>query len=212
MKKIIYTVNLGNYDKPKPAPKFRGWQTAIFTDDKNFKGDYDFVYFVDNRGLDLKKESRRYKWLPHIYLKGFDLYCYIDASMTLKIAPPNEPFFVKHPNRKTIISEANKIIELKKADKDKVVKQVAKYYQSGFKDNYGLFQNGFFVAQNNQKLMETVFKEVENNTHRDQLAFPYVLWKLGIIGINTISAIESKRYIKINQHINESTPHHTGIK
>lgn len=32
MKKAIVTVLLGNYDKPKKAPNFKGWDAFMFTD------------------------------------------------------------------------------------------------------------------------------------------------------------------------------------
>ncbi len=118
--------------------------------------------------------------------------------MTLKVAPPIKPFFVKHPKRMTILNEAKRIIEINKANKEDVTSQINTYFEDGFLDDYGLYQNGFFVADKGY-LLELVFAQVERYTHRDQLALPYCLWK-SQQKIDTITAKKASTFIKISKH------------
>ena len=48
-------------------------------------------------------------------------------------------------------------------------------------------------------LCELVWEQVDKFTNRDQLALPYCLWKLGL-KVDTISAKEANRYIRIHSH------------
>jgi hypothetical protein len=198
--KIIYTVNFGGYDKVKPIANFKGWHRVIFSD--VLVNGFDECILVNLKGLNAQKESRRYKWLIHKYYPNASLYCYLDASMVLLRSPMLNNCFVRHPKRNNIEIEGNKILELNKANLCDVYRQINDYKNEGFKDNLGLYQNGFFVRENNSEiniLCELVWLQVENFTNRDQLALPYCLWKLGI-KLKSISAKEANRFILIHSH------------
>ena len=198
--KIIYTVNFGGYDKVKPIARFKGWHRVIFSD--VLVNGFDECILVNLKGLNAQKESRRYKWLIHQYYPNASLYCYLDASMVLLRSPMLNNCFVRHPKRNNIQIEAKRILYLKKANKEDVDRQIKFYLNDGFKDNFGLYQNGFFVRENNSeinKLCELVCGQVDIYTNRDQLALPYCLWKLGF-KVNSISAKEASKFIRILSH------------
>ncbi len=78
-KKVVYTVVLGGYDELSPAPKFEGWDFIVFTDDVMLNSDGWTKCLVEG-SKDLQKESRKYKFLSHVYLSEYDFVCYIDGS------------------------------------------------------------------------------------------------------------------------------------
>jgi hypothetical protein len=179
-RKAIFSVLLGDYDNVSPAPLYRGWDCILFTDkDVPHSLGWDVVIVPKTNEPD--KESRRYKFLSHIYLIEYDIVCYMDANMTLRQAPPDIPTWFKHPKRNNVKDEVVAILELKKADPDMLSHQMDFYKREGFEDNEGLYQNGFFVRSHKNKevnnLMETVWSTVEAYTYRDQLALPYAMWK-----------------------------------
>jgi len=92
-KKVIYTVVLGGYDEISPAPKFEGWDFVVFTDDLSLNADGWYIINIDG---DDKKECRKYKFLSHVYLSGYDLVCYIDGNVRLIAEPPSHPIWFTH--------------------------------------------------------------------------------------------------------------------
>lgn len=180
--KVILTCLFGDYDTLQQAPNFNGWNSILFTDKKTIDPKGWDVRVVKNT-LSPEKESRRYKFLSHIYLKEYDLVCYIDANMILTKEPPSVPFWNPHPNRKRVIDEARKINELGKADKSEVDRFIQSTQQAKFRDDKGLFQNGFFVRRHSMvmnALMDKTFDLVEIFTYRDQLALPFACHLLNI--------------------------------
>jgi len=201
--KVIFTVLIGGYDELVQAPSFNGWEPVLFTDvmPKDSKG---WNVRLINPELSPEKESRRYKFLSHVYLKEYDLVCYIDANMTLLREPPSSPIWNKHYSRVRIIDEAKAILQYNKANADEITSQIRAYVQLKFKDNMGLFQNGFFVRNHsdsmNNRLMELTFDLVLKYSHRDQLALPFACEILGYLpqGLQRRNMINS--YVKLNQH------------
>lgn len=199
--KAIVSVLIGKYDTLKPAPKFPGWLTILFTDH----------HYPDNKGWTINKvqssnpviDSRYYKWLTHLKLPEVRTVCYADASMTFKQAPPEHPTWYKHPSRVSIKDEANRIIHLNKAPKTDVQNQLNYYKQQGFKDDLGLYQNGFFVRHHDtltNNLCEQVYALVTTYSHRDQLALPFALYKTNYKFQNLKPGRETRQYVTIHPH------------
>jgi hypothetical protein len=203
IKKAIYTVLIGNYDNLNPAPNFVGWDCFLFTD-LDITEPKGWNVIKVNEKLDSKKLSRKIKILGHEYLPDYNLLCYIDANITLGKKPPSHPLYVKHPNRNTVTAECEKVILLGKDEKSIVLKQLDSYTSDGFPDNFGLYQNGFFVRENNAEtnlIYNAWWIEVKKHSYRDQISFPYVLWKLAIHLYNTYLDQDVKKYYKIHPHI-----------
>ena len=201
MKKAIVCVLIGNYDKLKPAPNFKGWDTILITN----------INFTDTKGWKLHKvesenelrDSRYYKWMLHKILPNYKLFCYIDASMELIKEPPNEQTFLTHPKRRQVKKESEMIVKLGKDTKENINGQIRYYASEKFKDNFGLFQNGFFVRKNEPKfneVCELVNDITQKYSHRDQLALPFALFKTGYKIENTINGRYSSKYFKIHKH------------
>lgn len=60
-------------------------------------------------------------------------------------------------------------------------KQLELYRKQGFPMHYGLYENSIIVRNNRDekisKLMESWWKEYLRFPTRDQISFPYVIWK-----------------------------------
>jgi hypothetical protein len=153
---------------------------------------------------DLQKESRKYKFLSHLYLSEYDLVCYVDSNISFIAEPPSNPIWFSHPLRNNVLDEAKEVIRLRKANEDQVKRQIRYYIESKFPDKGGLYENNFFVRSNrNQvqnKLMEKTWDIVSNYTNRDQLALPYAMWLLQYKMENIKPKSLSTRFIKVHPH------------
>jgi hypothetical protein len=201
MKKAIVSVLIGNYDRLKHAPKYKGWDVILITD----------INFTEKKGwklhkvnsTDSLKDSRYYKWMLHKILPKYDLYCYIDASMELLTEPPSDQTFFTHPKRRHVRREAEMILKLGKDTKQKLNEQLNYYAKEKFKDNFGLFQNGFFVRRNEDKInkvCEVVNEITQTYSHRDQLALPFALFKTNYKLEKLVSGRNLKTYYKLHKH------------
>jgi len=201
MRKAIVSVLLGKYDDLKPAPKFSGWECIMFTNNT----------YKNSLGWEIRKvrsknplvDSRYYKWMTHKTLKDYDTVCYIDGSMVLKVRPPNcETWFI-HPKRANVTVEAKQILGYYPELENIITLQLNAYKLDGFKDNYGLYQNGFFVREHKKDtndLCEMVYKIAREFCHRDQLAMPYALYKTNYKMARVIDGLLSHKWIFINFH------------
>lgn len=202
MKKAIVSCLFGNYDNLIRSPYFMGWDTILFTDQQ----------LTDNKGWRVikvkstnpKKDSRFYKWITHLTLPKYDLVCYMDANMQLIKEPPEIETWFSHPNRTNTKEEAKRILESNKDDRQLVIDQMNFYKNTQFKDNKGLFQNGFFVRLHIEQtniFCATIYDIVEKYSYRDQLATPYALFKTGYVMPNIRPANQSRFYVNILQHL-----------
>ena len=198
-KKVVYTIVLGEYDELSPAPKFEGWDFIVFTDDILLNADGWTKYLVEG-GKDLQKESRRYKFLSHVYLKEYDLVCYIDGNVRLMSEPPSHPIWFTHRIRNSVYEEAmTRIIDV-----DMIKRQIRYYMELRFSDKGGLYHNNFFVRSNRNdvqnKLMEKVWDIISEHTAVDELAVPFAMWVTQTRMENIQSQALQSRYIKVKPH------------
>lgn len=200
--KAIVSVILGGYDTLKPAPRFEGWDAIMFTDNdyKDSKG----WTIVKVNTTDIKKDSRYYKWMTHLTLPMYDMVCYIDGSMNMFRRPPEMEMFFMHPTRDKVKDEAKQIIRYYPKLLDSINRQLLFYRDEGFKDNYHLYMNGFFVRNHEpqvNKVCETIMNIVDRFCYRDQLAMPYALYKTNYKPKNILHPMNAWSYVRLNKHI-----------
>lgn len=197
MKKALFTVHLGGYDNEPIPHKFEGWDNVIFTDTNlKINGWHKVVRVKPTDKPDI--ESRRYKWLSHLHIPEYDMVCYYDANMRIRTGClPDHPFRVIHRLRTTVLEEVeacNK--QVHRCTVESLNEEYDFFRNEGFPDDQGLFQNGFFCREHNEKenkLCEYVFELLEQFTPRDQVALPFAMWKLGHV---QESLMESETYLK----------------
>lgn len=207
LKKVIYTALLGKYDNVPIIKKEIGYDYFMFTDngfdnksilnwtilpvDENFK----------KSNMSIIKKQRFFKTHPHLFFKNYDLSIYIDSTFEIKgnldefllrILTPNISIYVlEHPDRNSINNEFEAVIFSQRETKEKVVLINNKYKNEKFPDNNGLSENCLIVRKHNElnciKFMEQWFEEINQNSHRDQLSFNYILWKNNNFNVKYIS-------------------------
>lgn len=71
----------------------------------------------------------------------------------------------------------------KKGNKTAILKQIKQYRKEGFPKNFGLYACGIMIRKNTSEIinfMELWYSEICKYSHRDQISFPYILWKTPI--------------------------------
>lgn len=198
-KKVIYTCITNNYDN--------------LIEDEFYLEDYDYICFTNNENLKSNrwkiekipntlsslspaKQARYIKTHPHIFLSNYELSVWIDGSIKIlndfsELINSSVIQIPQHPNRNCIYKEAIAVIKQKKDTKENVDKQIIKYHELGYPENYGLVQSNIIIRKHNDKncikLMEDWWNEIKNGSHRDQLSFNYVLWKNPNINISYLN-------------------------
>ena len=152
------------------------------------------------------KQQRFFKTHPHLFFQNYDLSIYIDSTIEIKgkldefllrILSPNLNIYVlEHPDRNTINNEFSAVLQYYK-DTNKSINSVKnKYNKEKFPDNNGLAECCLIIRKHNEisckNFMDNWFEEIRLNSHRDQLSFNYILWKMG----NFVVKYISKKYIE----------------
>lgn len=214
---VVYTALFGDYDNLiDPKEKYEGCDFICFSDQKHLKSDIWDIRITEECDLPSNMMNRRYKILPHLFLNEYEQSLYVDANIFIRNNPTNlaNKYLVqsniaisKHYGRNCIYSEAIEIIKAKKAKKEDVEKQVNLYKEEGFPEKFGLTENGIIFRNHNSRkiifLMEAWWKELTNQTKRDQLSLMYLVWK-NDVSIETIEEnARGNKYFKLKLHKNE---------
>jgi len=144
--------------------------------------------------------AKIYKVLSHKYFDS-PFTIYLDGNIFLKVNPDvlvsellkgADMALFKHPWRDCIYKEhehaKNRVLNEFKTLMDD---QVNNYRREGMPVNFGLGECGMLIRRNNAataEFNERWWAEICRYTNRDQMSFPYVLWKMtGKIKVNFIN-------------------------
>lgn len=214
-KNVIYTCITGDYD-PIVDPSYiaEGFKYICFTDAPNPTSPvWEFRPIPEElKHLSKVKQQRCIKICPHKYLPEFETSIWIDGNVDVlgdiniflkeECSDKSKTVFIPtHPQRDCIYTEATKCIELKKDTANNINPQTAQYRKEGFPQQQGLVQTGIIIRRHNDpyciELMEAWEKELIEHSHRDQLSFNYVLWKLGDKGFKYLDKnLFNSKYFK----------------
>lgn len=159
------------------------------------------------RAADPVLESRRIKICPHRYFKA-DLYIYMDASHAIRddlnrlVDATFKGGFTafEHPARICAYEEVEAIIRNNRAPEEVVRRHIAVYEAEGFPRGSGLFLNGFFMRDNSfNDFCEHWLREVETHSRRDQISFPYLVWKYQP-QLTVVAPHIRKQYLQVRPH------------
>jgi hypothetical protein len=182
MKVIVYTVNIGGYDKLNPSPKVI-WQDSA---------DFEYLYFTDGEApagwkkVEIKKGDRKasrfWKINSHL-LPPHDISIYLDACYCFKKDIKELPDLLeadiavcKHPEP-DVWSHAITCLWYRLDDPKVIFNQMGRYSDL---PEHILTENSLIIRKNNviiQELNEIWWDEYLNGSQRDQLSLPYALWK-----------------------------------
>ena len=187
MKKCVYIVIAGKYDYPFAHSIRRpDFDYICFTDDETIQSDFWEIRPIPEELKDLSpvRQNRAIKIRPHLYLPDYEYSIYIDANYDLVTYPPylNTILCVNgHEKRKCLYKEAEVCIAKGKDDPEIINRQIEFYRKCGVPQNYGLWHCHYIARHHNNltciAMMEDWWEQVETYSFRDQISFPYVMWK-----------------------------------
>ena len=107
----------------------------------------------------------------------------LDEFLLRILTPKHSIYILEHPDRNRIEDEFEPIRILKKDNLSTIMKVKERYKKKNFTDDNGLAESCVIIRKHNDlnciKTMEEWFDEIKKYSHRDQLSFNYVLWKIG---------------------------------
>lgn len=194
---IIYTVNIGGYDKGHSIDLPH--ECLYFTDQKTAPKGWKHM-LIKTGG---RKESRKLKINSHL-LPPHDISIYIDANLKTEKDITKLLKYLKtdiaiprHTRDMCVYQHARRCIALKLDNPVIIKKHIDKLRRNGMPRHYGLTENCFIIRRNNDRIKELNqlwWRTYKGGSQRDQLSLPYALWKT-----NT-----EVSYLPINY----SDPHH----
>jgi len=190
-KMVVYTAITGNYDHlMDPLYVNENFDYICFTDDQSLKSDFWEIRLMEDLNLDNIKKARRYKVLPHVYLKEYNCSLWVDANFQIRdnledyineYIGNSSMICFDHPYRNCIYQEAEICIAIKKDSASAINPQINKYKNENYPKEQGLISSGLLFRRHNDpdviKLMNDWWNEIRMYSRRDQLSFNYVCWK-----------------------------------
>jgi GT2 family glycosyltransferase len=188
----VYTAITNDYDIPvrhtflDPA-----FDYILFTNKPIENQGFWDVRPIDYYHTEASRMSRFIKTNPHIHLKEYDIVIWIDGNVIINncirkyvdmLATSTCPIgTIPHPIRNCAYDEALAIVSLKKDITGRAQRQIASYSKELFPRDFGLIESNFMISNLNHSqistLMSSWWSEIMKHSHRDQLSFPYVLWR-----------------------------------
>ncbi len=200
MKKVVYTIALGDYKLREPTYINKDWEHICFTDRNRRSNIWSMVYIDEFNNS--RKKAREIKIRCDKYL-DFDLLFYIDARFNI---PCNLDKFVKkhlkydlclfsNHKRDCAYLEAKFCIEKGVGNKKDIINQIKFYEKDGFPKSFGKYATGILIRRNTPELlnfMKLWYDQVDKYSNRDQISFSYIMWK-NPIKFNTMPFKETYR-------------------
>lgn len=166
-------------------------------------------------GLSLVEKNRYIKMHPHLYFSQYKYSIYVDGSVN--IVADMTPFIWKignvgiavhkHSERSCLYDELQYAIDSYKLTKEQSIKYRDYIQEQGMPRQYGLCECGIIARKHNEnickEIMELWWEEFQKNVKRDQISFPYVLYKKNI-SINEVCTlgknIYKNNFFRIDRH------------
>jgi hypothetical protein len=171
-----------------------------YTNTPYLKSDTWDIRIVDLEFNNPRKTARQYKLLPHKYLPDYSGWIWIDNSCSFRYHPIDlynhyitddyDMSLHKHCDRNSVKEESEICVGRGLDDSDIISSQLDRYIKcEGYSDDNGLYETGILMRKNNnviKQFNQLWWGEVNNNSIRDQLSFPYVLYKIPNVRLNAI--------------------------
>lgn len=213
-KRIVYTVISGNYDTLKePRTVTPGWTYICFTDQKIQSNAWTILpipeQIINDRTLNQVRRQRMMKICPHLLFRDYEVVVWVDANLIIKKnlddlvrEYPDALCVPKHPDRDCIYEESKAIVKYSKDKPANLRPQEDFYRQEGFPQHFGLNETNVIIRRPSEQvkqIMELWAEMVRKYSHRDQMSFNYVLWKLHG-SVTNISQEKRKEYFDLRPH------------
>ena len=220
IKKVVYSVIIGQYDKISNFNKQKGYNYFLFSDIYYKDTNWTIIpisKLIKKKKISKKKMTRYFKLFPHLFFKYYELSIYLDASYVIKgdlnelllraLNPSFDLYFLQHYGGYKVFKEFSAVIHHKKDTKEIINKVKKRYIKEKFPDNLGLTENCIIIRKHNNKkiikLMKFWWNEIKNYSYRDQLSLNYAIWKSHLhLKIYYLSKKFIKNYFSYRQHSN----------
>jgi len=212
---VVYTALFGDYDCfQEPAENFEGCDFVYFTDNEDLKSDVWKIHVIKTPDLTPGMMNRRYKILPHSYVREYNQSLYVDANIRIMGNPrdlaarylkEHDIAAPKHFSRNCVYEEAKACIILGRSDLHGALAQMKYYKAQDYPKHNGLMENGILLRNHNNPLvittMEDWWNELHTWTQRDQLSLMFVAWRNGLsMGTMEEGARNRNRYFQYGYH------------
>lgn len=196
MNVVVYTSNLAHYDHLRPVTPEAiepGVRYVCFSDLQiSVPAPWELapIYAVSHSGwYDIPRSARGPKILPHIFFPYADASIYHDANFQMQVPPSRllayctdeQPLACwPHPGRSCVYDEA-KIVAREGLDDTNVIQlQMDRYRKRGLPEQFGLWACGLLMRRHTSEMRrfnEAWWYELMNYARRDQLGFPYAVYR-----------------------------------
>lgn len=195
----LYTCITGKYDTVK-EPVYISDNVDCFLYTDSYYNDSSAVWNkrsvpqVDT--IESKNALNRYcKMHPFELFPDYDYAIYIDGNVLItsdvtylcSIAKKATAGIAMHlhPARSCAYNEALACIELKRGKKELIEKQIISYKNEGFPENFGMREATIIVVDLKNEIAKRIFSLWWDDfclrkSERDQISFPYAVWKAGV--------------------------------
>lgn len=230
MKIAVYTSIFGGYDNLiEDQFQMEGVDYICFTD-VDIQSNTWKIIKSNPIYNDSNRNAKKYKILPHRYLKNYDWSIWVDGN--IKVVSDigglcdGDPYKVYDhmqvfDKRDCIYNEAQSILNFGKINSERtpersiknwkdnpklIVDQINRYISEGYPKQNGLVSNGIIIRNHNFsdviKNMEDWWNEIKYNSKRDQLSFNYIAWKNKFNFVYLHGDLRNNEYfVSIGKHI-----------
>lgn len=221
-KKIaVYTCITGEYDSvEEPLIGEKACEYFLFTNNNNLKSNFWNIKEIpeDIKKLENNAKINRYiKMHPYELFPDYDYSIYIDGNVQIvsiisnlieKINNKTGLAIHRHCERKCIYDEIKACRAYNKGKYSMLKKQGKRYKKEKFPEKYGMLECNMLISDLKNEMSEKIFNEwwneyINSESMRDQIAIPYVLWKMNLkiedVG-NLGSNINKNFLLKIKTH------------
>ena len=214
----VYTVIIGKFDRLKSIKsEFKNQADYYLFTDQDIETDDYTVRKVVNESRNNRRESRKYKICPHLYLPDYDYWLYMDGSFDLLASPrglinkymsEHDLTVFKHPWYDCLYREFEVCTSFKMITEGNAKRQRDFYISEGYPRHNGLTENGVILRRNTEQIRnfnDFWYGIYQQYNPRDQLSFCYCTWKLGIKynifeGQTSNPALTMTREFKLHGH------------
>lgn len=194
IKIAVYGCITNGYDIVK-QPVYVGDDTTyhVFTDELTNNAGIWHEHLI--RVQDYYNDANRYfKFHPFEVFKDYDFAIYTDGNVKVlsdvsticSIAKKSKIGIAMHRHhaRECAYQEALACHFYKRGNYDKILEQLDRFRKEGFPENYGLCEATVIVYDLKNPIAKKLSNQwwdeyIKSGTKRDQIPFPYILWKNG---------------------------------
>lgn len=187
MNRTCYTAIFGNYDDLKqPFIVSQHWRYVCYTDQDLPKNNVWEIRKVPVMDCGPAKTARWYKINFHEHIEEEESL-WVDATFFINInlnrwwrrfSPPMT--VVQHPFDNCIYTDVQSCLKGGKGNMWDLMRQALYYKEAGIPENNGLISSGILMRRKTPEVVELCkswWRQVEQFSERDQIAFGYAGWK-----------------------------------